>query len=389
MMRLMLKASLLLLLTLLLLLAITVFWLWPRYPYLPPVQPEFQVERFDGSPIIHNGMSPRLAAENSEGGYANINGPSVIRVPDWVDNPLGRYYLYFAHHKGDYIRMAYADSPTGPWTLYEPGTLHLQESGFPQTLAETEGVNALSDLWKTFSIYVVRDYLLLAYRAVVTDQNVRRQRGIEQAANARPHIASPDVAVDEANQRLLMFFHGYAGDSYQHSRVAQSGDGLHFEVMDSDVFSTYLRAFQYQGTYYLLGMPGIIYRSSEPDQGFAPRDRTLFEPDMRHAGIWVEGDTLHVLWSRVGDAPESLLYSRVDMSADDWNDWRATEGVVVLQPEREWEGGALPILPSLRGEIDLASHELRDPFILRDSNGHFYLYYVGAGEQAIGVALMR
>ena len=87
-------------------------------------------------------------------------------------------------------------------------------------------------------------------------------------------------------------------------------------------------------------------------------------------------------WSRVGDAPESLLYSRIDLSPDDWDDWRATEGVAVLRPEREWEGDALPILPSLRGELDLASNELRDPYILRDRDGQLFLYYVGAGEQA-------
>jgi hypothetical protein len=38
----------------------------------------------------------------------------VIRVPDWVENPLGAYYLYFAHHKGDHIRLAYARDPAGP-----------------------------------------------------------------------------------------------------------------------------------------------------------------------------------------------------------------------------------------------------------------------------------
>ncbi|MGC2198527.1 MAG: hypothetical protein WA633_00030, partial [Stellaceae bacterium] len=38
----------------------------------------------------------------------NIQGPSAIRVPDWVEHPLGDYYLYFADHKGRYIRLAYA-----------------------------------------------------------------------------------------------------------------------------------------------------------------------------------------------------------------------------------------------------------------------------------------
>jgi hypothetical protein len=44
---------------------------------------------------------------------ASLNGPSLIRMPAWVENPLGRYYLYFAHHAGKYIRMAYADRLEG------------------------------------------------------------------------------------------------------------------------------------------------------------------------------------------------------------------------------------------------------------------------------------
>ena len=40
----------------------------------------------------------------------NITGPTLIRAPSWVAKPLGKYYLYFAHHSGKYIRLAYADS---------------------------------------------------------------------------------------------------------------------------------------------------------------------------------------------------------------------------------------------------------------------------------------
>src|SRR5690242_9119612 len=60
----------------------------------------------------------------------NIQGPSLIRVPEWVGEELGAYYLYFADHKGSYIRLAYADCLTGPWTVYAPGSLQLAQSGF-------------------------------------------------------------------------------------------------------------------------------------------------------------------------------------------------------------------------------------------------------------------
>ena len=45
----------------------------------------------------------------------NINGPSLIKVPNWVKNPLGKYYLYFSHHDGKYIRMAYSNKIEGPY----------------------------------------------------------------------------------------------------------------------------------------------------------------------------------------------------------------------------------------------------------------------------------
>ena len=236
---------------------------------------------------------------------------------------------------------------------------------------------------------MVRDHLLLVYQSAVTGPAQRAARGIAEAGSQRPHIASPDVVIDYEQRRLLLYFHGLGRNGYPSSRIAQSADGINFELLDSTVFSTYLRGWDYKSEHYLLGMPGVIYRASEPDGDFKPRDQLLFDPSMRHAGVWFDGDILHVLWSRVGDAPEQLLYSRVDLSDPDWNNWRATQGAELLRPERDWEGSALPVMSSLRGELDLPGHELRDPYILHDLDGRLYLYYVGAGEQAIGVALLH
>ena len=60
----------------------------------------------------------------------NITGSSLIQVPSWIEKPLGKYYLYFADHKGGHIRLAYADKLTGPWNIYSPGTLQLEDSFF-------------------------------------------------------------------------------------------------------------------------------------------------------------------------------------------------------------------------------------------------------------------
>ena len=71
----------------------------------------------DGESIIKTSMSARMVEEAEKLGYENINSPSVIRAPSWIKKPLGKYYMYFSHHKGNYIRMAFANKPEGPWTI--------------------------------------------------------------------------------------------------------------------------------------------------------------------------------------------------------------------------------------------------------------------------------
>lgn len=60
------------------------------------------------TPIIDGPVVP-VAPVQGDGRNQNVNGPSLLRVPDWVKNPLGTYYLYFADHKSDRIELAYAE----------------------------------------------------------------------------------------------------------------------------------------------------------------------------------------------------------------------------------------------------------------------------------------
>ena len=134
-------------------------------------------------PIIDASTHPSIGS--------NTQGPSLIRVPDWVSNALGRYYLYFADHKGSHIRLAYADEVAGPWTVHPPGALLLADSCFlTEAPACTDDQLArLHERWrKTFG----GDYDV---DEVLTDA-------------ITPHIASPDVHVDHDHQRFIMYFHG-------------------------------------------------------------------------------------------------------------------------------------------------------------------------------------
>jgi len=115
-----------------------------------------QAVRFQQNPIVTPASSPTIGD--------NINGPSLIRVPSWVERPLGRYYLYFSHHAGKFIRLAYADRLSGPWTVHPQGTLRLEDS-----------------------------------------------------PRCYDHVASPDVHVADARREILMYFHCPSGGNVDSS----------------------------------------------------------------------------------------------------------------------------------------------------------------------------
>lgn len=364
--------------------------LWPQNNYLSPEALPFTAQRLAHRPIITVDNSPRLQQLAEAEGYININGPSMILVPDWVENPLGKYYLYFSHHKGDFIRMAYGDMPEGPWTVYEAGVLSLEGSGFPvNSVPQLTPEAGFAELWQNFSIYIVRDVVLAIYKALVTDQQARQERGIALSQDKIPHIASPELVVDHDNQRILMFYHGQRDTLSQITGIASSGDGISFTNTGKTVAGVYMRHFEYRNKQYLLGSPGILFRSDSLLGPYQPRDRSLFEPNIRHAALLLEEDSLMVAWSRVGEAPEKILLSQIDLSPADWDRWRATEGVELLRPELSWEGVDMEPLPSLRGELVMVANELRDPYLFKDQDGSKYLLYVGAGEQAIGIASLE
>ena len=364
--------------------------LWPQNNYLSPEALPFTAQRLAHRPIITVDNSPRLQQLAEAEGYININGPSMILVPDWVEHPLGKYYLYFSHHKGGFIRMAYGDMPEGPWTVYEAGVLSLEGSGFPvNSVPQLTPEAGFAELWQNFSIYIVRDVVLAIYKALVTDQQTRQERGIALSQDKTPHIASPELVVDHDNQRILMFYHGQRDTLSQITGIASSGDGISFTNTGKTVAGVYMRHFEYRNKQYLLGSPGILFRSDSLLGPYQPRDRSLFEPNIRHAALLLEEDSLMVAWSRVGEAPEKILLSQIDLSPADWDRWRATEGVELLRPELSWEGVDMEPLPSLRGELVMVANELRDPYLFKDQDGSKYLLYVGAGEQAIGIASLE
>ena len=320
--------------------------------------PGVRVERLLDRPIITPDLHPSIGV--------NIQGPSLIRVPDWVEDALGAYYLYFADHKGHYIRLAYADDVLGPWTVHAPGSLQIADSHFL-----TEPPEVAPDVAARLRASQER-------RGVPMSHD-----GLFEATT--PHIASPDVHVDDADRRIVMYFHGLDDVSTQVTRVAISPDGIRFEARPERLGRSYMRAFRHDGYSYAMSMPGQFYRSRDPLGGFE-EGPLLFNPNMRHAALLKRGDTLLVFWTEVGEAPERIKLSRVDLTGD-WMTWKATPGIEVLRPERDWEGADAPLEPSVRSTAYGHVNQLRDPAVFEDAaSGRVFLLYAVAGESGIAIA---
>lgn len=285
----------------------------------------YTADRFPENPVIHPGQDGRMGT--------NINGPSLIRVPAWVANPLGRYYLYFAHHQGTYIRMAFADSLHGPWTVYADGALSLDDTPCEQ------------------------------------------------------HIASPDVHVRPDDRRIVMYFHGCTPDGQSTFRACSS-DGLRFRASPEALGPFYFRVFEHQAAWYAIAKTtdapggGVLLRS--PD-GFGKFERGPdLLPNQRHVAVLKRDRRLHVFFSRGGDCPERILVSTIRLEGD-WRTWRPSAPAEVLRPETDYEGGDLHLRPSQFGSIHDRARELRDPAVYEE-DGRLYLLYTGAGESNICMA---
>jgi hypothetical protein len=317
------------------------------------------VVRFTGNPLITVATSPSLGN--------NVNGPTVIRVPDWFERPLGRYYMYFANHMGRYVRLAYADAIGGPWRIHEDGVLDVRDTAFFRPQPDPK--EALADFYT--------------------------------------HVASPEILVDPDRRRIVMWTHGWwtNGERWpadpvlartwardrgygQYTQAAESSDGLTFRVRPAITKQSYLRVFRHDGWVYGMTRLGRLARAKDAAASFELGPNPFRDGDhhnrVRHVGLWQRGSRLDVFFTAIGDAPERVLLSTIDLTGD-WTTWRAGEAKEVLRPETEYECVHLPAAPSEPGDISVPVRQMRDPFIFAEAD-RLVLFYTTCGEQGIAAA---
>ena len=338
-----------------LLCALTLNWATPRVGAQSTLNPR----RLDQNPLI------TVRSSSTLGG--NVNGPTVIRVPEWIERPLGTYYMYFANHMGDFVRLAYADAIEGPWKIYEPGVLHVRDTAFYRD--QPDPAETLADFYT--------------------------------------HVASPEILVDPARKRFIMWAHGWwtNGERWpsqpaaartwardhgygQYTQVAESNDGLHFTVRRAISKTSYLRVFRRGESFYGVSRLGLVWRAADPLAAFESGPNlfrgTAHANRVRHVALVTRADRMYVFFTGIGDAPERVLVATVDLSGD-WTTWRASDATEVLAPQAQYECVDLPNEPSESGDIDRPARQIRDPFVFED-RGRAFLFYSTCGEQGIAAA---
>ena len=325
-----------------------------------------KVNKFKNGLIIH----PELSEEIGD----NIQGPSLIKAPDWLPNILGKYYLYFADHKGDHIKLAYSDNLLGPWKIHHGGTLQLQESKF---------LTKKPTIPKSFKIEELGISQPDGYNPVESQKEFIPNRIDDMTI---PHIASPDVHVDEKNKKIIMYYHGLEKFGFQQTRVSTSNDGIRFKAHPLIVGKSYFRQFEYKNKKYGMSMPGIFYENFGKTSQYKEITQ-LFNSKMRHSALIIIKDLLYVFYSQVGDTPERIYLSTIDVSVPG-NKRQETKPIEIIRPEYEWEGGDLPLEKSSRSAINIPVNQLRDPAIYKE-NEMLYLLYSVKGENGIGICTLE
>ena len=349
--------------------------------------------------------------------------------------------MYFSNHAGDDIRLAWANTIQGNWSLFngEGGTSPDRAWGSRGNNSGTRTPgNGVFDI-------DIDDGIARAFE--------------DSEVGVFNHVASPDVHVDDRNQRIVMYFHGEQRNPIrpfvqnQKTFVATSKYGLNFnpesnggedgqgmrEVVPGEF---YFRTFEVSDQLFAYSNNGELWKAPNrndddqinnisnadseggwwhPSRGFdvkahwwgqrTERDNPIEElyrslgegiDDPRHFATYTrdhinpDDTNVYVFYSAKFDAPESILMTVIDTrngSAIPGN-WSYEGQDLILEPEFDWEGGNQRIATSESGTAN-GVRQLRDPYIFEDDNGTstdadnvLFLFYSGGGEDAIGVALL-
>ena len=276
----------------------------------------------------------------------NINGPTVVeyRVPIFSNSKF--YLMYFGHHKGKYIRVAWSFSPTGPFKRVPLARPLL--------------------IWNVFG-------------------------------ERKGHVASPEV--QKFGSKTYLFSHSpsrYFEPGKQITYMSRLWLGIFCSRAKPIALPPYARFFSFNGSVHAItnGADVIKFDPDSLEVSSISVDKSpLLVPDLmdsvkrvRHAQIVESMGLALCFFTRVGDAPERILVSKLESKSSDGAKFSVP--IELLRPTEDYEGTGQKIEPSKNGISRQSENALRDPFVAKFGNQHF-LYYSTEGEKGIACAKLE
>jgi len=274
----------------------------------------------------------------------SINGPSCLRTPNFIKNPLGKYLLYFAHHTGEFIRIAYSEDIFTGWRF----------------------LNC-------------------------------RINGISEEKNFHDHVASPDIYVDNNGKSIYMFFHSrIKGSREQKTFLSKSNDGINFVLVEGQMnLPFYFRHVIAENKTLAVTKGGNLYIntiSPISDTWRALNNVNTGESNkevmhnkfgsIRHASLIYYMKTFITFYTKIGDSPERIYAAKIVENQNGL--WLTSNEFEITRPELNFEGANFDVEASLPGPSLHEENALRDPYIMQDGENYF-LFYACAGEKGIAV----
>jgi hypothetical protein len=292
---------------------------------------------------------PLFNQENTPVAFGgNFSGCTFFVNPGYLDSRFyNQYVLYFAHHSGNFIRVATSKNIYGDWT-------------FPNLeILKIENFNEIHD-----------------------------------------HIASPEVFLDQESKTLNLFFHSRVpGSREQQTFLATSKDGVSFDLKPMISFLPfYLRVCVHNGGVFGVTKGGNFFShiGSDFSNGWRYLDNIdspglEFEKfnyfnengNMRHLHIVSHKETLLVFYTRIGDAPERIYAKSLKVHPDN-SHLEISEEIEVMRPQIAFECQTASITKSQPGLSETFELAFRDPFVFTENELNLLFYSYG-GESGIAV----
>lgn len=274
----------------------------------------------------------------------NINGPAVVRLFGNHKKTFGyKFLLLFAHHQGEYIRIAGSNSLLSKWRFV------------PSKILNTKSYAEFHD-----------------------------------------HVASPDAHYLKNSDTLLVFFHSREiGNRKQITFLARFNGGLNNRPL---ILKTnlpfYARVFFVRKQAYALTKGGNLFDTLDKElcewrplvnifTGQDSEEDTYqnHPGSIRHLSVLNYKGMYLVFYSIIGEKPEKIWVSELKIDTTKGK-FMALGKVLVLSPEKEYEGCGLKLQNSESGPSLVPENSVRDPYVIK-FRSRYLLFYSIKGEFGI------